>query len=144
MGLNLRMTEPIAALATAQLSKGPWIVENRRELALELTDMVKDFPQIKAPQEQTNCKHVYYIWAAKIWTWQRSDFVSRLNNLGIPMREGYSPPLHRVFNVCDDHPVAQLMEDKELMTFDICSYSPTNRQRKIMRKIFQAVGDSLK
>ena len=138
------MTEMQAAIACAQLSKGPQIVEGRRELAHELTDMVKDFPQIKPPQELSGCKHVYYIWAAKIWTWQREDFVKRIFNLGIPMREGYSPPLHRVFNTPDSHPVAENLEDKELMTFDVCSYSPTGRQRRVMRKIFQAVGDSLK
>jgi dTDP-4-amino-4,6-dideoxygalactose transaminase len=143
MGLNLRMTEPIAALAVAQLSKGPWIVEGRRELALEMTDMVKDFPQIKPPVERHDCKHVYYIWAAKVGVWPRDTFVSRLVNLGIPMREGYSPPLHRVFDVPDVHPIAENLEDKELMTFDVCSYSPTSRQRRVMRKIFQVVGDSL-
>lgn len=144
MGLNLRMTEPTAALACAQLSKGPWIVEGRRELALELTDMVKDFPQIHPPQELSNCRHVYYIWAAKVWSWQRQDFVGRLNNLGIPMREGYSPLLSEVFKTMTHCPVAVNLEEKELMTFDICSYSPTSRQRKIMRQIFQAVGGSLK
>lgn len=145
IGLNLRMTEPTAALAVAQLSKGPQIIEGRRELALELTDMVRDFPQIKPPQELSGCKHVYYIWAAKIWTWQREDFVRRVFELGIPLREGYSPPLHRVFNQpMVLAPVAENLEDKELMTFDVCSYSPTGRQRRVMRKIFQVVGDSLK
>ncbi len=142
MGLNLRMTEPTAALAVAQLSKGHHIVEGRRELALELTDMVKDFPQIKPPQELYGCKHVYYIWAAKIWSWRRTDFVARVWGLGIPLREGYSPPLHRVFNTPDVHPVSENLEDKELMTFDICSYSPTSRQRRIMREIFKKVGDT--
>jgi dTDP-4-amino-4,6-dideoxygalactose transaminase len=144
MGLNLRMTEPIAALACAQLSKGPAIIDGRRELALELTDMVRDFPQIKPPQELPNHRHVYYIWAAKIWTWQREDFVRRVFELGIPLREGYSPPLHRVFNTPDSMPVAENLEDKELMTFDVCSYSPTSRQRKIMRTIFRTVAESLK
>lgn len=143
MGLNLRMTEPIAALACAQLSKGPQIIEGRRELALELTDMVKDFPQIHPPQERHECRHVYYIWAAKIWAWQRSDFVSRIFGLGIPLNEGYSPPLHRVFNAPDVHPVSENLEDKELMTFDVCSYSPTGRQRKIMREIFRKVAESM-
>ena len=87
--------------------------------------------------------NTYDSWG-KVDEEHRSDFVSRLNNLGIPMREGYSPPLHRVFNVPDVHPVAENLEDKELMTFDVCSYSPTKRQRKTMREIFRKVGDSLK
>lgn len=144
MGLNLRMTEPIAALAVAQLNKGPGIVRDRRELAHELTDMVRDFPQIHPPKELSNCKHVYYIWAAKIWSWQRSIFTQRVNNHGIPLREGYSPPLNRVFNTPDVLQVAENLEDNELVTFDVCSYSPTGRQRRVMREIFKRVGDSLK
>lgn len=142
MGLNLRMTEPIAALACAQLSKGTAIIKGRRELAQEMTDMVRDFPQIHPPKENTNCVHVYYIWAAKIWSWKRKDFVSRLNQFGLPMNEGYSPPLNRVFNLPESHPVAENFEDNELMTFDICSYSPTTSQRKIMREIFKIAGDN--
>ena len=142
MGLNLRMTEPIAALAVAQLNKGPGIIRDRRELAHELTDMVRDHPGIHPPKELSNCQHVYYIWAAKIWPWHRQRFVKRLNDCGIPMREGYSPPLNRVFNTPDSLPIAENLEDKELISFDVCSYSPTNRQRKIMREIFKKVGGS--
>jgi dTDP-4-amino-4,6-dideoxygalactose transaminase len=143
MGLNLRMTEPIAALASAQLSKGPGIIEGRRELALELTDMVKDYLQIHPPVERDGCRHVYYIWAAKIWHWDRRQFVARINSFGFPLREGYAPPLHRVFNMPDVHPIAETLEYCDLMTFEVCSYSPNRKQRKIMRQIFKEVGDSL-
>lgn len=141
-GLNLRMTEPIAALANAQLSRGPWVIEDRRQLALEMTDMVKDYPQLHPPKEMTDCRHVYYIWACKLWVWDRALFVKRLNNFGLPMREGYSPLLSEVFKSGGHYPIANTMEHHELMTFDICSYAPTKRQRKAMREIFKVVADN--
>lgn len=139
MGLNLRMTEPIAAMACAQLAKGPKIIESRRELALEMSDMVKDIPYVEAPKD---IEHpVYYKWAAKVWPWKRKRFVSLLNADGLPMDLGYSPLLTDVFGDSNEHPVARQLEEQELITFEICAYDPSKRQRKAMREIFKRAGD---
>ncbi len=141
MGLNLRMTEPTAAMACAQLNKALWIIEGRRELALEMTDMVKNIPFVTAPKERDGCRHVYYQWAAKVAGGKRKEFVSKLAEYGLPMNIGYSPLLSDVFHTGGDYPVARRMEDEELITFEICSYDPTKQQREIMREIFKYAGD---
>ena len=141
MGLNLRMTEQTAALAVAQLNKGHSIIADRRELALEITSMVKDIPFVLAPEEAIGCRHVYYQWAARIYGWKRGKFIATLAKHGLPMCCGYSPLLSTIFKSSGNYPVAEKMEYEELVTFEICSYSPTNRQRKIMRDIFKIAGD---
>jgi len=142
-GLNLRMTEPTAALAVAQLSKVGGIVAERRELAEEMTAMVKNIPWVEPPIEGKDCIHVYYIWAAKVTKGSRHEFVESLVRHGLPMNAGYSPLLNRVFKSGGSYPVAERMEDRELITFDICSYSPTKEQRKIMWEIFDLAGSKL-
>jgi dTDP-4-amino-4,6-dideoxygalactose transaminase len=142
-GFNLRMTEPTAAIACAQLAKGPKIIEGRRELALELTDMVKDIPWIIPPVEDVDCRHVYYIWAARVQDNKRDVFCQMLSEDGIPIRAGYSPPLNRIFKSHQSCAVAQHLEDKELICFEVCGYSPRTQQMKKMRKIIQQTAEKL-
>lgn len=142
-GLNLRMTEQTAAIACAQLSRTQMVIRGRRELAQEMTQMVRDLPGVIAPKEADNCEHVYYIWAAKIYQHKRREFVETLVSHGIPMNVGYSPLLSRIFRSYEVFPMAQLLEDVELITFDICSYDPSAKQRKIMWEIFDLAGSQL-
>lgn len=141
-GLNLRMNELTASVAVAQLSKGQDAVASRRELAQEMTDMVKDIPHIDGPKEDIGCFHVYYIWAARAkWPWRKQSFVAELLKRGLPINIGYSPLLNRVFKSDDRCPVAEEIEDNHIITFDICSYDPNKRQRKAMREIFKIAGE---
>lgn len=144
VGLNLRMAEQTAAIACAQLSRAPMVIRGRRELAQEMTQMVRGIPGVLAPQEAPGCEHVYYIWAAKIYEHKRHEFVETLVAHGIPMNLGYSPLLNRVFRSGGDvFPMAQLLEDVELITFDICSHDPSAKQRKIMWEIFDLAGHAI-
>lgn len=144
-GLNLRMTEQTAAIACAQLSRAHWVIQDRRELAQEMSQMIRGMDGIDAPIEAEGCKHVYYIWAAKVWGNKRNEFVETLTAHGLPINRGYSPLLSRVFFPGrDTFPVAERMEDEELITFDICSHAPTTKQRKIMWELFDLAGSQLK
>lgn len=144
-GLNLRMTEPIAAMACAQLARGPEIIRQRRELAHEIDSMVRDIPFIRAPLEAIGCTHVYYIWAAKVSPSKRGALSLQLNWHGVPVRPGYSPLLSDIFepnrNDPGKWPMARAMEDRELMTLELCAYEFSNRQRKTMREIFKIVSE---
>lgn len=141
VGLNLRMTEPIAALACGQLEKSGPIIAGRQELGEALTEMVKDIPQIIPPKVAHECTHVYYIWAAKFRNSDRDLFLAELQARGIPFNIGYSPPLNRVFQTNESCPVAEELEDKTLITFDVCSYSPKKRQLNRMREIIHEVAE---
>jgi dTDP-4-amino-4,6-dideoxygalactose transaminase len=140
-GLNLRMTEPTAAIAVAQLAKGPRNVASRIELGEELTDMVRDIPWIIPPRADAGCKHVYYMWAARVINGKRNLFVGLLNLAGIPMEMGYSKPLNLIFDQTQHCGVAETVDHVEMMTFWVCGYDPPKRQRNKMREIIKRAAD---
>ena len=135
-GLNLRMTEPTAAIASAQLAKGPGIIEGRRELAQQLNEMVKDYSFIKPPVEDEGCRHVYYMWAAQVDKDRRDRFVDRLQQKEFPIRKGYTMPMDRLFThaAC---PEADRMEDEALITFEMCAHSPRKHHLRRMADIIK-------
>ena len=143
VGLNLRMTEVTAAIACAQLSKVEKIVAGRIELAEAITDMVEDIPWIIPPRADVGCTHSYYIWAARIINGAREEFVHELNEHGFPMRERYSPTLNRIFNANQSCPVAEKLEDEELISFDICSHDPSRKQLRIMKDIVHEAAENI-
>jgi perosamine synthetase len=141
-GLNLRMTEPIAAVASAQLKKGPDIVRSRIELAHNITRCFEGIDFIEAPFVREDCEHVYYLWAGKVLGSDARDkrhaLINALAQRGIPFRTGYSPPLHRVWGSHQDdtaYPITVSMEDHRLFVFEICAYDPKAHHLKIMKKI---------
>lgn len=135
VGLNLRMSEPTAAIACAQLARAPGIIENKIVLAHHLTDMMRRIPWIFPQVADAGCVHVYYVWAARLAKDKRDSFVKLLNERGFPMRIGYSKPLNLIFDKSQSAPVAERMEDQDLMTFEICAYDPKVRHLKRMREI---------
>lgn len=148
MGLNLRMTEPIAAIASAQLKKGSHLVQTRINLAEALNDIFRPIPFVQLPAKRENSDHVYYLWAGKIKgdnpRRRRDKFVERLHGRGIPFRTGYSKPLHRIFDDPrreDEFPVVADIEDNRLFTFEICAHDPKTHHIRIMRDIIHEIAD---
>lgn len=137
VGLNLRMTEPIAAIACVQLAKAEKIIAGRIELANELSDMVAGIPWIEPNLPDYNCKSVYYIWAARITNGNRNKFLMTLQEHGFPMRRGYSEPLNEIFKSKDLCPVAFNMEYSDLITFEVCAYNPNTLHLRKMREIIK-------
>jgi dTDP-4-amino-4,6-dideoxygalactose transaminase len=137
-GLNLRMTEPVAAIACSQLAKAPAIIEGRIDLAEEITDMIRG-TFVKPPVVDTGCKHVYYYWAGRIHNGLRDSFINAMQTYNVPFRKGYSPPLHRVFGSNVTLPVVEQVEDEQIICFEICSWNPKrhhlNRMREIIKKV---------
>lgn len=137
-GLNLRMTEIGAAMACVQLEKADEIIASRRELAHELSDMVKGFwtPPVE------DGKHVFYIWAVRVP--RRNRVALFLQKGGIPVRTGYVNPLHRLpafQKWASPCPVAEKAHDHDLLIFEICSWDPTKEQLRQMREIFQRAAE---
>src|SRR6266852_2644943 len=139
IGLNLRMTEPIAAIACAQLKKGFGLVHSRIALAEAITDIFKQVSFVEPPAKRFGEVHSYYIWAGKITGTNainiRATFVERLNSRGIPFKVGYTTPLHRLFEEPYGLPVVDEIEGARLFTFEICAYDPKKHHLKRMRDI---------
>lgn len=138
IGLNLRMTEPIAAIASAQLKKGPKIVQDRIDLAGSINMCFRDCELVRPPVQRAGCRHVYYLWAGRLVgkSAHRIGLVTALQTRGVPVRLGYSRPLHRIFNdttaVC---PTTERVERSELITFEVCAYDPKAHHLRRMRDI---------
>lgn len=139
IGGNFRMTEPIAAIACAQLKKGFGLVQNRIALAERITDIFREVSFVEPPQARFGEVHAFYMWAGKITgdnaAHVRADFLGRLNKRGVPIHPGYSTPLHRLFEEDVTLPVAEEMEDQRLMTFEVCAYDMKSHHLNTMRDI---------
>ena len=145
-GLNLRMTEPVAAIACAQLSKAERIIAGRIALAEELTSMVTDIPWIKPHTPDIGCRHVYYMWTALVDDPEQSrrfNFTNGLQQRGFPMLAGYTKPLHGVFGENVNLPVVQRVEYKQIITFHVCGWDPAIQQLKQMREMVKEASDDL-
>lgn len=144
LGLNLRLSEPSAAIACAQLEKLNRIIVERRKLAQMLSTYAIS-KWLVPPETRRGCGHVYYIWAAKTTdAKRRKKYVRFLNDHNFPIRAGYSPPLHRIFKRGGSFPVADTLEDEGLITFEVCAYDPTPFQMKQMREIMLRAGDHIR
>lgn len=133
-GLNFRMTEPIAAIACAQLAKAEKVIQTRIDLAHEINYMFRHTP-VDVPVERPDCRHVFYMWAGRVKQ-NRDKFIKALNDRGVPFRAGYIRPLHQLFNAGYGLPVAEKVE-AEIITFEVCAYDPNLHHLKSMDKIIQ-------
>lgn len=141
IGLNLRMTEVTAAIALAQLGRADGIIRDRIGLAESLTHAVMNLPGIFAPEVAPGCRHVYYIWAAKVPE-NRDWFVKAMNAEGVPLRAGYVDPLYRLpafSQYARECPVAERLHDKELVIWENCAWDPTQEQIKQIGNAFAKV-----
>lgn len=146
LGLNLRMTEPIAAIACAQLGRATKIISERREIGLQLCDMVKEIPWLKAHTEQEWCKHVYYLWTALADTQRQAEaLVEYLNRHGFPIRHRYAPLLHKLFGSMHGHDKCPVVEDVDsrIVVYEVCAYDLTREQMGTMREIIKRVAGEL-
>jgi len=141
LGLNLRMTEPIAGIACAQLQRGHQLVQGRIRLAEEITSMFEHIDCIHTPRLRPDSQHVYYMWAGQILGSdagiRRKRFIEAVQARGVPFREGYSRPLHRILGIGHDSsfPNTVYLEDRSLFTFEICAYDPKTQHLAAMRQI---------
>lgn len=137
VGLNLRMTEPIAAIASAQLKKGAKIVEGRIDLAGAVTECFRECEFVLPPTQGAGCRHVFYLWAGRLVgpRPKRYGLVAALQGRGLPVRLGYSRPLHKIFGTKDECPIADTIERECLITFEVCAYDPKAHHLRKMRDI---------
>lgn len=157
IGLNLRMTEPIAAIALAQLERAEEIITDRIEQAHMFMNGLDDILGITPPVIRKGCKHVYYVVPLKydpaIVGLSRQRFMQALNHEFLfeghrehcPIGQGYVKPLYHLpafkdsFHEC---PVAEDMHNNKLIFFENCGYTPNPRQLGLMAKAIGKIVDA--
>lgn len=143
-GLNLRMTEPTAAMACAQLSRGEEIIKGRRRLAHAITEMMNGIRWLIPPSADFGCKHSYYVWAGRIDAkpYLRRKFCHELTLRGFPLREGYVKPLNHLFKSSDLCPETDRIE-ASIVTFEVCAYDPKAHHLRRMKEIVEYVAENI-
>ncbi len=109
LGLNARMTEFNAALASAGLRFVDRKVERRNEIAALYTDLLKATPGIHFQQLQRGgdsaCKDFSVLVSKPGFGMNRDEVSAALSIEGIPTKKYFYPPLHRqklfAMNVAD-------------------------------------------
>lgn len=146
-GFNFRLTELSAAVALTQLADAEPRVAARERVGRALTAAVADLAGVEPPVVRPGCRHVYYVWAAKldqaVLGVSRRTFCQALAAEGVPVFEGYVNPLYRLplfqrrvamgsqgfpFGLSERRyeaglcPVAEEMRDRRLIGFEPCMY----------------------
>lgn len=134
IGLNLRMTEPVAAIACAQLRKAPKIIEGRRKLAGYLSDIFSLIPWVEPSREDKGCKHVYYLWTARVPPHLQAPLVQFMNDRDVPLSAGYSVNLCDVFDPSQKTPIAREI-NQSLISFEVCAYDPRPKHLQTLTRI---------
>jgi len=137
IGLNLRMTEPTAAIACVQLSMADKIISDRIELAMRIIDAVDVLPW---PYIHPDVRHVFYAipWLVPSG-WDRDAFVRKVNEQGVPLRAGYVEPLYKLpafQKYASPCPVTEDVQ-KRLVLWENCAWTPTNKQIKQIGAAFR-------
>jgi perosamine synthetase len=130
VGLNLRMTEPTAAIALVQLGKAPGIIDGRKQQALDILDAIGAIPNMIRPGERHGCEHVCYT-IPFLFDGDRKGFCAALREEGIPVVEGYQTPLYRLPAFAEwarPCPVAEDLHDRRLFLLENCAYDFTETQ----------------
>ncbi len=167
-GHNFRMTELSAAIGLAQLGDIEIHVGRREKLSNALSKAVVDIQGISPPLVRDNCRHVYYVWAAKIDSdilgVSRSIFSKALVAEGLPNFEGYLAPLYmlpifqkRIAMGCDGFPfngsdveykqgmcpVVEDMKDNKMLGFEPCIYDISDNELLLIEDVFSKLHDNI-
>lgn len=143
IGLNLRMPEVCAAIALTQLRRGKQLVQGRIEQAEAIIDVIGDIPGLRPPVVREGCTHVYYTIPFLVER-NRSEFCAALREEGVPIVEGYVPPLYRMpafSQFARSCPVAEDLHDRRLMYWENCAWSPTDEQIKQIGSAFKLAAE---
>jgi len=95
LGGNYRMTSFQAALGRIQLRKLDKLNEIRRKNAQYLSNSLNTIKGVEVPYEESWAKHVYHIYAVKIWEYDRDCVRECMVKKGIEVAVHYPVPLHR-------------------------------------------------
>jgi len=91
-GLNLRLPEISAAIATIQMKKLPKFLKIRKKNANLLSQLITDL-KIKIPIERKNESVNWYLYT--ISTSKRNKILNKLNSKGIGATSYYITPIHK-------------------------------------------------
>ncbi len=169
IGFNFRQTEIGAVIAQVQMDKLDRYVQRCQSVSQKLTEGIKGLQGLYAPKTRTGCSHVYYMWSLRFKANEvgctRTEFAEALRAEGVPIAEGYVPPLYRLpmfkkkigigregfpFNLAphvsyEDGlcPVTERLHEQEILQYQPMSWDPDEQQINQMIDAFHKVHAAL-
>lgn len=168
LGFNFRLTELQAAIGIEQLAKIDRLVLERQTIAERLTTATRGLPGFTPPAVRDDCRHVYYVWMSKydgrLTGVPRQIVAEALLAEGVPIVEGYVSPLYMLpifqqrkaigrdgwpFTLSDRTykrglcPVAERLQEEELLEFCTCSFQLDERELNQSIEAFEKVFSNL-
>lgn len=143
IGLNLRMPEVCAAIALVQLRRGKEIIAGRVEQAEAIIAAIGDIPGLRPPVVREGCTHVYYTIPFLVEN-NRAEFCAALRAEGVPIVEGYVPPLYRMpafKQYARPCPVAEDLHDHRLLYIENCQHDFTPEQIRQVGEAFKRAAE---
>ncbi|QQG36333.1 MAG: DegT/DnrJ/EryC1/StrS family aminotransferase [Micavibrio aeruginosavorus] len=169
VGFNFRQTEIGAVIARAQLKKLDPMVRRCREVAQRLSAGLKDMEGIIVPKVRNGCTHSYFMWSVRyqpeVLGVSRERFVTALQAEGVPVAQGYVPPLYRLplfqkrtaigtkgfpFSLSGIEyrdglcPVTERLHEKEIIQYQPVAWDPSAEQIEQMIEAFRKVHKHIK
>lgn len=91
VGYNYRLTNVQAAIGLAQMERIDWLIQRRREVAGQYTEMLQSLP-VSTPAEAPWAKNVYWLYSICVGPDSNRDLVmDQLMNKGIETRPFFYP-----------------------------------------------------
>ena len=171
IGHNFRLGEIECAIGIEQIKKLPMLVSNRQNLAKILTEGLKSLPGLKTPSIGKHRTHVYYVYAmqldVELLNLSREKICSALNAEGVPISSKYQnihllPIYQRKIaygskgfpwssEICRRQvnyekgicPVAEELNDKTYIGFNICLYNLGKKDIELIISAFHKVWENL-
>jgi dTDP-4-amino-4,6-dideoxygalactose transaminase len=162
IGLNLRMPEVCAAIAMVQLRRGEQIVQSRIDQATAILAAIGNIPGLRMPIVRKGCRHVYYtipflldmrtgtadsdVNAIYLQANRRAKFCAALRAEGVPIIEGYVPPLYQMpafAKFARPCPVAEDLHDRRLFYFENCAHDVTLAQAEEIGDAFRKAAEQV-
>ncbi len=171
IGHNFRLGEIECAIGIEQIKKLPMLVSNRQNLAKILTEGLKSLPGLKTPSIGKHRTHVYYVYAmqldVELLNLSRERICSALNAEGVPISSKYQnihllPIYQRKIaygskgfpwssEICRRQvnyekgicPVAEELNDKTYIGFNICLYNLGKKDIELIISAFHKVWENL-
>lgn len=128
IGLNLRLPEICAAIARVQFRRGHEIIDGRIRQARAIMEAIGEIVGITSPDLHGD--HVYYTIPFTIEI-NRKAFCAVLREEGVPVVEGYVPPLYRLpafWAYARWCPNSEFLHDDDLFYIENCAWTFTPEQ----------------
>ena len=109
LGYNYRMTDIQGAVGEIQMSRFPWILEERRRQARFYDEALSELPWISVPEIPEDYEHGYQAYVchfkpeevnydqAMTFGEERNELMSALENEGIATRQGTHAPVTQIY-----------------------------------------------